>query len=122
MALFENKDFVSHAGVGLHFKIECDALSDGDIETLADIVQRRLSFGSVHGVPRGGVRLANALQKFCVPCSQVLIVDDVFTTGMSMEEARKKIGQDSLGVVIFARNTCPEWIYPIFELSKWARR
>jgi hypothetical protein len=116
--IFENKAFVSHAGVELLFKIECDALGDDDLETLANVVLRKLVFGSVVGIPRGGIRFARVLEKCCVPGAPPLIVDDVYTTGKSMEEARK---EGAIGVVIFARGECPEWIYPIFQLSEWAR-
>jgi hypothetical protein len=48
-----------------------------------------------------------------------LIVDDVLTTGASMEAARAKLwpGSLPLGVVIFARGPCPDWVWPIFRLD-----
>ncbi len=119
--LFENKPFSSHGGITLSFKIECDALNDADLATLADLINRGFVFGKVYGVPRGGTRLADALRKFCVASEVTLIVDDVFTTGASMENARQEIGENSVGVVIFARADCPSWIHPIFQLSEWAR-
>jgi hypothetical protein len=121
MALFVNESIVSHVGLNLPFKIECDALGDEDIRTIADIVTRRFIFGKVHGIPRGGIRLAEALRRFRSPDSKTtLIVDDVLTTAMSMEEARREIGPNSIGVVIFARGKCPAWIYPVFQLGEWA--
>jgi orotate phosphoribosyltransferase len=120
MALFENKPFVSHAGINLSFKIECDALDNDDIETLAEIIGKKFSFGRVYGIPTGGLRLASALERFRSSSGKVLIVDDVLTTGVSMEALRREVGADSVGVVIFARGKCPAWIYPIFQLAEWA--
>lgn len=120
MALFRNEPLISHAGLKLSFKIECDSLSDSDIETLAVIISQKFVFGKVYGVPRGGLRLSAALEKFKSSSDKILIVDDVLTTGTSMEEARRDIGTNSLGVVIFARGAFPSWIYPIFQLAEWA--
>jgi hypothetical protein len=121
MDLFRDESFVSHAGLRLEFKVECDALSDGSLETLAKRVGRHFIFGRVYGVARGGLRLAAALEKFRAPnCQTTLIVDDVFTTGMSMEKARREIGEDSIGIVVWARSKCPSWIHPINQLADWA--
>ncbi len=119
MNLFQNKKITSHAGLVLPFKIECDALTREDIETLADIISRHYTFNKVYGVPRGGLRLAAALEKYCSPEGDILIVDDVLTTGSSMEEARRRIGKEARGLVIFARGKCPEWVSCIFQLADW---
>ena len=34
MNLFIREDFISHAGLPLTWKVECDALSEGDYEAL----------------------------------------------------------------------------------------
>lgn len=102
MSLFQKGDFTSHAGLPLAWKIECDALTDDDWECLAFLISQRCSFGSVYGIPRGGVKLANALEKYCNPASRTrLVVDDVYTTGKSMVEAMEP---DDIGFVVFARN------------------
>ncbi len=119
MNLFKSGAFVSHAGLDLRFKIDCDVLTDEDIKTLAAIIARNYIFHEVHGIPRGGLRLAASLQPHCSPEGEVLIVDDVLTTGSSMEEMRRRIDKTARGIVIFARGTCPEWISPIFQLSDW---
>jgi hypothetical protein len=64
------------------------------------------------------VRFAKALEKYIDPDGDIrLIVDDVLTTGTSMEEARKQLGwDDATGIVIFARGRCPDWILPIFDM------
>ena len=119
--LFENGEFKSHSGLTLSFKINCDALSDKDIEILADIIRKKFKFSKVFGVPRGGVRLANALKKYLSEEGPVLVVDDVLTTGKSMEEAKTKFPrEDVLGVVIFARSLCPVWVRPMFTQASWA--
>lgn len=125
--LFVRKDFVMHSGGTAHYKIECDALTDDDLETLAFIVAQKTQqytqhegsgIQRVYGVPRGGTRFAHALEKHVDRRGSVrLIVDDVLTTGRSMEEARKELNwEDAIGVVIFARGTCPNWIKPIFDM------
>jgi len=125
--LFEKKNFVMHSGEKSNFKIECDALTDGDIETLAYLISKRFEFNGVYGVPSGGKRLAKALKKYVTKKTMdYLIVDDVLTTGTSMEEARKKLMRHEpiIGVVLFSRSKSPikKWIRPMFNMSKWWRR
>ena len=38
MNLFIKEDFISHAGLPLTWKVECDALDENDYEALAKIV------------------------------------------------------------------------------------
>lgn len=115
--LFVNEPFTSRAGLPLDWKIECDALSDADIETITAMIARRFLFRQAIGIPRGGLRLARALQMYRLPGHPILIIDDVFTTGKSMQAARKDLGNNTIGVVIFARGKCPDWITPIFQLT-----
>ena len=42
MNLFIREDFISHAGLPLTWKVECDALSEGDYEALAKIVSEKI--------------------------------------------------------------------------------
>lgn len=118
MPLFETKEWNMHSGALSSFKIECDALTDEDIETLALIISQRFIFGDVYGVPNGGIRLANALQKYItVHHDSRLIVDDVLTTGNSIHETRFDLKwNNAMGVVIFARGPCPDWVIPIFQM------
>lgn len=107
MSLFQLGKFVSHAGNKLEWKIECDALTDDDWECLAKMISDRIMFKSVVGIPRGGNKLAAALQKYCEPdriCYR-LVVDDVWTTGTSMREFMQP---DDFGYVVFARNRIPD--------------
>lgn len=112
--MFRDCNFIGHSGDFLGFKIECDDLSDQDIRFLARLVNSKFKFGAVEGIPTGGNRFAEALQEF-VTTGPTLIVDDVLTTGKSMNAARKAVSDR--GVVIFARGPCPEWVTPIFTMN-----
>ena len=126
MSLFQSGNFTLHSGQQSDFKIDCDTLTDEDWETLAAIIAKRREFREVIGVPQGGIPLARALEKYAQPSMigryglPILIVDDVLTTGASMEEVRLKRRDTQvdrfIGVVVFARGSCPNWITPIFQM------
>lgn len=125
MNLFQMGNFTLHSGEESWFKINCDALTDDDLETLALLVAEDYRIGPFHvveGVPSGGLRFAEALQRFAlskykdVQNPRLLIVDDVLTTGSSMEKQRN--GRKAEGVVIFARGLCPGWVVPLFSMTK----
>lgn len=90
MDLFQKCDFISHAGLHLKWKIEMDALSDAEWDTCATMIMeyQKRPFYKAEGIPRGGVKLANALNKYASgdPADQVLICDDVYTTGTSFRD------------------------------------
>jgi len=126
-SLFEKKEFIMHSGEKSDFKIECDMLTNGDIQTLAYLISKKFKFNGVYGVPRGGIRLAEALKRYVDKRAlDFLIVDDVLTTGNSMIEAAKKFKdrRSLVGVVIFSRSkyTIPRWIHPIFNMYEWWSR
>ena len=101
MNLFQLGNFISHAGNELEWKIECDALTDEDWDCLAKMISERTEFGSLYGIPRGGVKLQNALEKYITKGNPIrLVVDDVYTTGKSMRDVMT--GND-IGFVVFAR-------------------
>lgn len=117
IALFKYGAFTSHSGLHLPDKIDCDALTKADWDTLAAWVARRVGFGKVVGIETGGNKFAEALQQHCSPFGPVLIVDDVLTTGKSMEEARAQY-PDAVGAVVFSRTkNIPEWIIARFVES-----
>jgi orotate phosphoribosyltransferase len=116
MNLFNYGSFQLHSGDTSHWKIDCDALSDEDWETLAFMIQSEIKFGSVIGIPKGGIKLAAALEKYRTNGYPTLIVDDVLTTGKSMNNLKTQ-NPDAVGVVVFARDKCPKWITPIFQYS-----
>lgn len=119
MTLFFDQSFVSHSGVKLDWKIDCDMLQWSDWECIARQVARTRKFRDVYGVPQGGLLFAQALRKYRdSSASRTLIVDDVLTTGASMEKMRQKLCYlETDGVVLFARGKCPDWITPVFQLS-----
>lgn len=119
MSLFERRNFIGHSGDQLDFKIECDDLDYDDLETLAYIISKKFTFCKVHGVPSGGNRLATALRRYEEPAElRHLLVDDILTTGASMEYYKKMELSDKpvIGVVLFARGKCPNWIVPLFQM------
>ncbi len=131
MSLFMLGDFVLSSGTRSNFKIDCDALTDEDIEALAAMIRQMVGpFGSVEGVPKGGLRLAAAMEPYVfvtptfVP-SPHLIVDDVLTAGGSMNRLRDvrggsctATGATIKGAVIFARGDCPVWVDALFQMPQ----
>ena len=116
--LFQLGDFTLHSGDKSFFKIDCDALTDDDWATLARMIYENVTkFRKVIGIPNGGQKLAEALKpyRFPNPENPILIVDDVLTTGNSMEDMKSKLGENCIGAVVFTRNKCPGWITPLFE-------
>lgn len=115
MNLFRHSEFKAHSGEILRWKINCDALVPADWRCLARIVTEIVGpFGAVEGVPRGGLWLATALWPW-ITKGPLLIVDDVLTTGASMEEQRAD-RSNTIGAVIFARGPCPSWVTPVFQM------
>jgi len=90
MDLFQRQKFTSHAGIPMEWKIEMDAISDKEWDCLASMIMdyQKEPFSKVVGIPRGGVKLQNALQKYSEwePKHPWLVVDDVYTTGTSFRE------------------------------------
>lgn len=134
MGLFKKQVVKLNSGQESDFKIECDALTDEDWECLAYLISKEVSFDSVRGVPTGGNKLAEALVKYGTNTwtQTILIVDDVLTTGGSMERMKVELKKNELkvydvdgnlmettykGFVVFARGTCPDWISTLFKMS-----
>ncbi len=127
-SIFQAFDFTLPNGEPSIFKIECDHLTDTDIECFAKMVGH-VSFKSVEGIPRGGIPFAKALEKYIDPESEVhLVVDDVLASGKAMTDAMQAAsdrGEEVVrGIVIFSRakrdvhvNNC----VPIFAMhSFWS--
>ena len=125
MTLFENGEFKSHSGKKLPFKIDCDYLNNDDIDCIARYIASKRTFGMVIGIPSGGDRLADALEQYVKHDApfNVLIVDDVLTTGASMEYEKASMLEhvhqdDIIGWVIFARTEPEPWINYMFKTSE----
>lgn len=140
--LFRSGAVTLHSGGRSTYLIDCAALTQNSWKTLADNLAARVPpFGTVTGVPRGGLPFAEALWGHCVCgacggrrashgapgcCTDFvahkdrLIVDDVCTTGKSLNDARDTAAlQISVptaihGGVVFARGPWPEWVTPLY--------
>lgn len=103
MSLFRLVNFTSAAGLKLDYKVECEALTQGDWLWAAQQIAKHASpFKEVVPVPRGGYILARELEKYINPKGmKTLVVDDVYTTGKSI--SKYMAGDDYEGWVVFAR-------------------
>jgi orotate phosphoribosyltransferase len=111
MNLFQYGYFLLASGEVSKWKLECDALTPQDWNSLAHMIKDKAGrFGSVIGVPRGGTPLATAL----IPHATVgprLIVDDVWTTGGSMIPLLR---EGDIGFVVFARGPLSHGVKALF--------
>ena len=128
--LFDYGDFISHAGLPLKWKIECDAISPDQWKALARMImdyQERPFYKAV-GIPRGGLPLASAMNEYASGDEKdpIMICDDVFTTGTSMQEfIAENYPMWSAGQgfrwVVFARTPCnhhPHHVRALFTMPK----
>lgn len=111
--------FTLQSGGVSRFKIECDALTEEDCHAAANWLLPSIGqFGEVIAVPSTGPTARWFADGFRPHATSgpLLIVDDVLTTGGSMEEARK--GRVAKGAVIFTRGTLPWWVTALFALNQ----
>lgn len=127
MNLFQLGDFTLASGEKSNFKIECDVFSADDWEALAAMAVELLPpFHYVAGVPRGGTPFANAMNKYRTKAFigiTYLYCEDVVTTGGSLQSFRalqwphgEPNGVNIVGVCVFARGECPDWVTPLFQM------
>ena len=115
--LFQQGDYTLHSGGKSSYKIECDALNDREIATLAMIGSELLPpFAEVLGIPTGGVKFASAMSKYKSERGPTLICDDVVTTGRSFLDAFKNY-PTAIGCSMFARGPCPAKVVPLLYLN-----
>ena len=119
--LFKTESFVSHAGLNLNWKIECDALSDPEWFTISQMIMEvSQPFREAIGIPRGGVKLGNLLNQHGTKKEEdpICIIDDVLTTGGSMiEYAETEFKNENvIGWVVFARTQLPQWVDALFRM------
>ena len=105
--LFQKINFISHAGIPMSYKIECDAISKTEWSALAEMIMdfEKRPFSKVVGIPRGGLPLQWALEPYVTEGNHPwMVVDDVYTTGTSFREfCTTKETMFAIKWVIFAR-------------------
>ena len=87
--LFQKINFISHAGIPMSYKIECDGISKDEWSALAEMIMdfEKRPFSKVVGIPRGGLPLQWALEPYITEGNHPwMVVDDVYTTGTSFRE------------------------------------
>ena len=115
--LFELGSFQLSSGITSKFRINAHTLTVNDWEALAYMALTIVpQFGSVVGVPTGGIPFAEALKSY-ITCGPVLIVDDVFTTGASIHKVANNY-KDSILLVAFSRTTYHPGIHAVFTLAQ----
>lgn len=128
VGLFQVGQFQFSSGVRSPFKFECDEMTDDEIAALAFLGSHQIChFADVVPVPKGksgseidnAKRFAKALDRYAKPGYGItLLVDDVLTTGASMEAARAKCGSAiTVGLVMFAYKRPASWITPVLQAS-----
>ena len=124
--LFQIGDFISHAGLKLPWKIECDALTKDEWRALARMVidYQKEPFYKAVGIPRGGVPLADALNEYKSddPNNPILIADDVYTTGTSFKQfvSENYSNQKIIQWCVFARTPTQNGVNALFTMPELA--
>tara|TARA_B100000945_G_C20407237_1_gene610683 strand:+ start:641 stop:1084 length:444 start_codon:yes stop_codon:yes gene_type:complete len=125
--LFVEEDFIGHSGGELHWKIECDALFPNEWKCIAKMIMEheKRPFQAAIGIPRGGITLSKYLNEYSTqnPEDPYLIVDDVLTTGGSMnyfveQYFRNREPNEYFGWVVFSRKSPASWIKALFQMPK----
>ena len=122
--LFIEEDFTGHSCGQLHWKIEMDALDGAEWKCIARMIMEHETrpFQAAIGIPRGGLTLSTYLNEYSTqnPEDPYLIVDDVLTTGGSMDEFKEEHFKDKkvVGWVVFARRKPADWINALFQMPK----
>ena len=101
-----------------------DALSDAEWFTIKKMIMEVTPpFREAVGIPRGGVKLGDILNLHATgnEGDPVCIVDDVLTTGESMEYfvsqyRRNRRPFTAIGWVVFARIQPPPWVTALFQM------
>lgn len=139
MNLFRAGNFRLNSGATSTWKLECDALTDDDWRALAAMISQMVGpFRHCISVPRGRDRLRDALTPLAT-FGPILLVDDVLTTGRSIERTRDRWWERGdgrampggffrnmtvIGAVVFARGKCPKWVKALFQMPEelWVRQ
>ncbi|MEK9774522.1 MAG: hypothetical protein VW298_02790 [Candidatus Woesearchaeota archaeon] len=119
--LFQKIDFISHSGLPLTWKIECDGISSDEWVALAHIIREyeKRNWQYAIGIPRGGVKLAKELDKYSTNDinDPILIVDDVYTTGRSFRDFSENfVDSEIIKWCVFARKPIQEDVNALFTM------
>lgn len=123
MSLFQLGQFKSAAGLDLTWKIKCDALWQDDWNCIAKLAAAMVGpFYRVSGVPRGGLKLAETIAPYRnATALPWLVVDDVWTTGLSMHRHVESLGLREgqwKGFVVLARGvSLPPWVQCLCKIN-----
>ena len=122
MDLFQEYNYVGHAGGNFTWKIECDALTVKEWQVLANLIlhYEKRPFRIAVGIPTGAVELGNLLNQHATgePHHPVLVVDDVYTTGTSFKEFKEANYKDEhiIQWVCFARKPTTHDVNALFTM------
>lgn len=106
------------------YRLEADTSQEDPetLEAMASIIAANVPpFDEVVGVPRGGLALAAALGIYCIPGADcVLFVDDVWTTGGSLDaEVAKRLNSPKqfAKAVVWDRGGAPDDVFCLFKVN-----
>lgn len=129
MSLLQWGDFTLHSGGKSWWRIDCDAFKDSEIHLLAKLIAEKVGEFDFIRYPKSHPgssvpKLASALERYArhreFGTEIMLVVDDVLTTGKSIQPYYESNGAHNgievKGAVIFARGECPDWVTPIFRM------
>lgn len=104
------------------FKIECDNITDAELEAMCALLAQIIPpFSRVSGVPTGGVRVEKAMRRHLSETGPILIVDDLWTTGGSIQRHLTAIDpREYLVAVLFARGETPPGVVALFKMNRLA--
>jgi orotate phosphoribosyltransferase-like protein len=123
--LFQSVNFISHSGIPLTWKIECDAIHDDEWTTLAKMIREYepKNWSKAVGIPRGGAKLGEELDKYSTGDQNdpLLIVDDVYTTGNSFRDyitENVDYGKEIICWCVFARKPTEFGVNALFTMPE----
>ena len=136
LPIFQTGTFSLHSGSDTWWRINAEGLTDDDLRFFAGKILHMpwiaQGFDRVIGIDRGGLRLGDMIREMTIGINRAntqlhrtLIVDDVLTTGASMEAAKKECKGTIVGAVMICRSDpstyewhCPHWVHPVLTIRE----